>query len=377
MLRDIFPVELNQRKRTLSIILWIVLIASFSIGVENLQYRTWNSIIALFILSFLCVPLLILNSRGYYFISALILSILVLNAINFNLYDGDGVQDSGIIAYPILIMVGTLFFGKRAAPFFAIASIASIAAIAYLQIQGIIQPIINPPNYVSLIPISILFLVSSVIVWVIVDNMEKNLARVRESELELIRNYDMTLEAWAKVLEYRDRETQDHSRRLVELSTKLARAAGCSEEQIMNLRRGALMHDIGKLAIPDEVLLKPDLLNANEKKIIEKHPVYAKQMLAGLPFLEPAISVAYSHHERWDGQGYPDRLEGDAIPLLARIFAVVDTWDALNSARVYRPAWPKDKIIVYLKENAGIRFDPHLVQVFIGIIESSKPVIQT
>ncbi len=376
MLKNIFPVELNQRKRTLSIILWIVLLASFSIGIENLQYRTWNSIIALFALSFVCIPLLILNSRGYYFIAALLLSILVLNAINFNLYDGDGILDSGIIAYPILIMVGTLFFGKKASPYFAIASIVSVAAIDYFQIQGVIQPTINPPTYISLIPITILLVVSSVIVWVIVDNMEKNLMQVKESEFELMRNYDMTLEAWSKVLEYRDRETQDHSRRLVELSTKLARAAGCSEEQIINLRRGALMHDIGKLAIPDEVLLKPDLLNDEEKKIIEKHPVYAKQMLSSLPFLGPAISVAYSHHERWDGQGYPERLQGEAIPLLARIFAVVDTWDALNSERIYRPAWPKDKIIAYLKENAGIRFDPRLVQVFLGVIETTKPVIQ-
>ncbi len=376
MLENIFPVKLNQRKRTLSIILWIVLLASFSIGIENLQYRTWNSIIALFALSFVCIPLLILNSRGYYFIAALLLSILVLNAINFNLYDGDGILDSGIIAYPILIMVGTLFFGKKASPYFAIASIASVAAIDYLQIQGVIQPTINPPTYISLIPITILLVVSSVIVWVIVDNMEKNLMQVKESEIELMRNYDMTLEAWSKVLEYRDRETQDHSMRLVELSTQLARAAGCSEEQIINLRRGALMHDIGKLAIPDEVLLKPDLLNDEEKKIIEKHPVYAKQMLSGLPFLEPAISVAYSHHERWDGQGYPERLEGEAIPLLARIFAVVDNWDALNSERIYRPAWPKDRIIAYLKENAGIRFDPRLVQVFLGVIETTKPIIQ-
>jgi HD-GYP domain-containing protein (c-di-GMP phosphodiesterase class II) len=376
MLKYIFPLELEQRKHTLSIILWSVLLASFFIGIENLQYRTWNSIVVLFILSILCVPLLILNSRGYYFIAALVLSIMILLAINFNLYDGDGILDSGIIAYPILITVGTLFFGKRATPYFTVAAIASITGIDYLQIQGVITPTINPPTYISLIPIVILLLVSSVIVWVIVENMEKNLVKAKQSEYELIRNYDLTLEAWSKVLEYRDRDTEDHSRRLVELSTQLARAAGCSEEQILNLRRGALMHDIGKLAIPDEILLKPDLLNDNEKKIIEKHPVYAKQMLSGISFLEPAVSVPYSHHERWDGKGYPDRLEGESIPLLARIFAVVDTWDALNSVRVYRPAWPQEKIIAYLKENAGIRFDPHLVQVFLGLIERKKLKVQ-
>jgi hypothetical protein len=372
VLNNIFPFEREQRKHTLSIILWIVFLASLALGIENIQYRTWDSILALFILSGLCIPLLILNSRGYYFISALILSLLVLLVINFNLYDGDGILDSGIIAFPILITVGTLFFGKRASPYFALASIISTVAIVYLQIHGVIRPTINPPTYISIIPIAILLVVASIIIWVIVDNLEKNLERAKKSELELIRNYEMTLEAWSQVLEYRDRETQDHSKRLVELSTRLARAAGCSEEQIVHLRRGALMHDIGKLAIPDEILLKPDLLNDDERKIIEKHPVYAKQMLSGLGFLGPAISNAYSHHERWDGLGYPEGLKGEAIPLLARIFAVVDTWDALNSERVYRHAWSSEKIIEYLQENAGIRFDPHLVHVFLNEIAMKR-----
>ena len=200
MLNNIFPFELEQRKNTLSAILWIVFLASLALGIENIQYRTWDSILALFILSGLCIPLLILNSRGYYFISALILSLLVLLVINFNLYDGDGILDSGIIAFPILITVGTLFFGKRASPYFALASIISTVAIVYLQIHGVIRPTINPPTYISVIPIAILLVVASIIIWVIVDNLEKNLERAKKSELEVIRNYDMTLEAWSQVL---------------------------------------------------------------------------------------------------------------------------------------------------------------------------------
>jgi len=169
-------------------------------------------------------------------------------------------------------------------------------------------------------------------------------------------------------MEYRDRETEGHSRRLVELSTRLARALGISGEEIVQLQRGALLHDIGKLAIPDDILLKPAALNENEKRVIQKHPVYAKQMLAGIPFLQPSISVAYSHHEHWDGGGYPEGLKGEQIPMLARIFTVVDTWDALSAERVYRPAWPAEEIVSYLKQNAGIIYDPHIVEVFLGIL---------
>lgn len=362
------PYETQQRQRTLSAILWIVLFASLLLGLQNLQYRTWDSIIALFILSICCVPLLVLNARGYHSAAALVLSVLVLATINLNLYDGDGILDSGILAYPILIMAGTLFFGKRAAPYFAAASAASAVAMVYLQQAGFIHPTINVITYSGVVPIIVLLVAAAVVVWVMVEQIENNLQRLRQADLELLRNYDRTLEAWAKVLEYRDRETQDHSRRLVELSTRLARAAGLGEEQIVHLRRGALLHDIGKLAIPDQILLKPALLDEAEKKIIEQHPIYAKQMLSGLTYLEPAVEVAYSHHERWDGQGYPEGLSGEAIPILARVFAIVDTWDALGSERIYRPAWSRASIIAYLQENASQRFDPRLVNVFLEII---------
>jgi len=205
-------------------------------------------------------------------------------------------------------------------------------------------------------------------VWVIVDAMEKNLLRVKHSEEELLETYDMTLEAWARVMELRDRETEGHSRRLVELSTRLARAVGCTEEQIVQLRRGALLHDIGKLSVPDNILLKPGSLNEAERISIERHPQLARDLLAGIPFLESSISVVYSHHERWDGKGYPQGLKGEEIPLLARIFAVVDNWDALGSDRVYRPAWSTEQISAYLRENSGTIFDPNIAEAFLNIV---------
>jgi HD-GYP domain-containing protein (c-di-GMP phosphodiesterase class II) len=360
--------EKRQRVRTLSAIIWIALITSVALGLLNIQFRTWNSVIALFGLALICVVLLWLNSRGEFTLSALILSIIVLMVINVNLFDGDGIRDSGILAYPIFIMVGVLFFGKRSTPYFSLAAIASLVGIVYLEIHGYIHPTIGATRFEILRPIIVLLLLAPAFIWVVVGNMEKNLERVKESEAELRTNYDLTLGAWAKVLEYRDKETEGHSRRLVELSTRLAQAVGLSAEEITYLQRGALLHDIGKLAIPDEILLKPGALNDSERKMLEKHPVYAKQMLSQVSFLQPSIGVAYSHHERWDGLGYPEGLRGEEIPLPARIFAVVDQWDALTSDRPYRKAWTRETVITYLRDNAGKIYDPQIVNIFLSII---------
>jgi putative nucleotidyltransferase with HDIG domain len=214
----------------------------------------------------------------------------------------------------------------------------------------------------------LLLLAAASLTHVIIGNLEKNLDRVKASEAELRSNYELTLEAWAKVLEIRDRETEGHSRRLVELSTRLARALGLTEGQITSLRHGALLHDIGKLAVPDEILLKPGALNYAERKLMQQHPVFAKQMLSQISFLQPCVDVAYSHHERWDGLGYPEGMKGEEIPLAARIFAVVDQWDALASDRPYRKAWSREKIIAYFQEQAGKIYDPHIVDVFLNMI---------
>jgi len=368
MPNKISPYEKNQRVRTLAAIIWIVLIASFTLGLLNIQYQTWSSVIVLFGLALVCVPLLWLNSRGRYNIAASILSGIVLMVVSINMYDGDGIRDSGLMAYPIFIMIGVLFFGKRATPYFTLAAIASLIAIVYLEIHGYVHPTIGPTEFEILQSIIILILVASAFIWVVVGIMEKNLERVKESEAELRKNYDLTLEAWAKVLEYRDEDTEGHSRRLVELSTILAKAMGFSVEEIGHLQRGALLHDIGKLAIPDEILLKPGKFNNEERKVMEQHPVFAKQMLSQVGFLQPCLDVAYSHHEQWDGHGYPEGLKGEEIPLAARLFTVVDQWDALTSDRPYRKAWPREKVIAYLQENAGKIYDPKIVDVFLSII---------
>ena len=362
------PYENNQRLRTLSIMIWIILVASFSLGLLDLRFRTWNSVIALFSLAIFCVPLLWINQKGHINISAFFLSLIVLMVININMWDGDGIRDSGLLAYPIFIMIGILFFGKRTAPLFTLAAIASLIALVYLEIHGYVHPTIGATRFDVLISITILLLVAATVTSVVAGNLENNFERVKKSEGELRKNYDLTLAAWAKVLEYRDKETEGHSRRLVELSTQLARALNRSEEEIVHLRRGALLHDIGKLAIPDDILLKPGELNDAERGMMQQHPTYAKQMLSQVSFLQPAVEIAYGHHERWDGLGYPEGLKGEAIPLSARIFAVVDQWDALTSDRPYRKAWTREHVIAYIQENAGKIYDPEIVNVFLTII---------
>ena len=368
MSNDLVFYEKNQRIRTLSAIIWIVLIASVALGILNIQFRTWGSVAALFGLALICIPLLWLNAKGQLLPAAFVLSAIVLMVINLSIFDGDGIRDSGILAYPIFIMIGVLFFGKRATPYFSLAVIISLIGIVSLEIKGYIHPTIGATRFDILLPIIILLLVAAAFIWVVVGNIEKHLDRVKESEAELRKNYDLTLGAWAKVLEYRDKETEGHSRRLVDLSARLAQVLMLSEAEIGHLRRGALLHDIGKMAIPDEILLKPGALNDAERRMMEKHPVYAKQMLAQVDFLQPCVAVAYSHHERWDGLGYPEGLKGEEIPLSARIFAVVDQWDALTSDRPYRKAWTREAVIAYFRENAGKIYDPEIVDVFLTII---------
>ena len=137
---------------------------------------------------------------------------------------------------------------------------------------------------------------------------------------------------------------------------------------ILHIRRGALLHDVGKMGIPDSILLKPGPLDEDEWATMRLHPEYAKQMLSPLSYLRPAISIPYSHHERWDGTGYPQGLKGEAIPIGARMFAVIDVWDALNSDRPYRKAWPKDRIIDHMRERSGTHFDPKVLEVFLELV---------
>lgn len=189
--------------------------------------------------------------------------------------------------------------------------------------------------------------------------------RLTRINSELVTAYDKTIEGWSLALDLRDRETEGHTIRVTETTIKLARLAGVQEDELEHIRRGALLHDIGKLGIPDSILLKPGSLTEDEWMIMRLHPVYAYKWLSEIKYLGSAIDIPYCHHERWNGSGYPRHLRGEEIPLSARIFAIVDVWDALRSERPYRNAMPEDQVRAYIAAQKGIDFDPHLVDLFL------------
>ena len=200
-----------------------------------------------------------------------------------------------------------------------------------------------------------------------VDNAQlfENLQR---SNQELSLAYDTTLEGWGKALELRDKETEGHTRRVADMTIRLARRMGIGESEITHIRRGVLLHDIGKMGVPDHILRKTGPLTTEEWDEMRLHPKYAYDLLHPISYLRPALDIPYCHHEKWDGSGYPRGLRGTDIPLPARVFAVVDVWDALLSDRPYRASWTREKTIEYLRHEAGTRFDPNVVRIFIDMI---------
>jgi HD-GYP domain-containing protein (c-di-GMP phosphodiesterase class II) len=181
--------------------------------------------------------------------------------------------------------------------------------------------------------------------------------------------YNATIEGWSHALDLRDRETEGHTRRVADLTVTIAKAMGVKDQGILPIRRGALLHDIGKMGVPDQILLKPDKLTVEEWVIMRTHPQLARDMLMPIAYLRDALDIPYSHHEKWDGTGYPQGLKGQQIPLSARLFAVVDVWDAITSDRPYRKKWTKKKALAYIHEQSGKHFDPRVVDTFVKIVK--------
>ena len=192
--------------------------------------------------------------------------------------------------------------------------------------------------------------------------------KVQERTRELEHAYDATLEGWVKALDIRDHETQGHTQRVTQMTLRLAHAMGVSAGDLLHIRRGALLHDIGKIGIPDRVLLKPGKLDDEEWEIMKRHAGYAYDWLFPIEYLSPALAIPYCHHEKWDGSGYPCGLKGEEIPLAARLFAMVDVWDALSSDRPYRAAWPPDRVMDHLRSLGGTHFDPEVLVVFLSLL---------
>jgi PAS domain S-box-containing protein/putative nucleotidyltransferase with HDIG domain len=193
---------------------------------------------------------------------------------------------------------------------------------------------------------------------------------LQHSHMELATAYDATIEGWSRAMDLRDKETEGHTLRVTELTLQLAERMGITPEQMIHIRRGALLHDIGKLGVPDHILLKPGKLTDEEWEIMRQHPIHALNMLQPIAYLRPALDIPYCHHEKWDGSGYPRGLKGEQIPLAARLFAIIDVWDALRSDRPYRAGWTTEQSRQYILEQSGKHFDPAIVEIFQTLIKN-------
>ena len=200
---------------------------------------------------------------------------------------------------------------------------------------------------------------------VLTQSFNDMIFNLKASKAELLDAYDKSLEGWAKALELRDRETEGHTRRVTDLTVALSRSLGIGGDELENIRRGAMLHDIGKVGVPDQILHKPGKLTEEEFEVMKKHPQFAFDMLSDISFLQAAIDIPYCHHEKWDGSGYPRGLQKTAIPLAARIFAVVDVWDAVSSDRIYRPGMTRDAALQIIQNGIGSHFDPKIAELFI------------
>jgi putative nucleotidyltransferase with HDIG domain len=373
--------ELEQHQRTLNVILWVVGGCSILLSFLNFSYGSLSAGFIVLSLAPISLLALFLNRKGHFLIAAITLAGLMFFAIVFDIYNAGGLTaDLGVVAFPVLIVVCSLLFGKRGIYFFSTLSILFSAILAALEWMGLTPPQLGKTDIYDVTTLIILLVGVSILQWVIIDLSEKNLQRIKNSELKLRISYELTLEGLAKALEFRDQDTEGHSQRVVSLSVSLAKKLGLKDDDILNVKRGALLHDIGKLGVPDNILQKPGKLEPDEWKIMQLHPVYGKVILSTIPFLGPCVDIAYCHHENWDGSGYPQGLKGEDIPFFARIFSLADQWDALNSDRVYRKAWPVERVKSYIRENSGRIYDPCLAEAFLEMIENesgiSKPEAQ-
>jgi putative nucleotidyltransferase with HDIG domain len=321
-------------------------------------------------------------SRGYTkFASYTLLMVLWSVVVFMFIFYENGLRAPAYSAFlAFIIAYAGLLHGRKMAWIVTIVSLLVSAMVFAAEMQGVylVEPIIPDIRFV-LIGQIVFFIGIAYMLTKTLGNFQKSILLYREeaesrraAEQKVIRlhrelevAYETTLDGWASALELRDQETEGHSRRVTDLTLKLGEQMGMGERDLQLLRYGALLHDIGKMGVPDNVLRKPGELNPEERKMIEMHPWFAYKLLKDIRYLEKAVTIPYSHHEYWDGSGYPQGLKGEDIPLPARIFSIVDHWDALRSDRPYREAWPREKVIDYIRQNSGVKFDPFLVELFL------------
>jgi len=362
--------EMINFSKMINSIFLIALVTISLIGINVLQNPIDSSAISIFVLLIIVILFYLLFKKGYPKIAGIGLIVIVSIVITYNFIIAGGINDNGMVIFPVLITISGLIMGKRFIPFMTGLALSEISFIYWMTVSGQITPFdgavtVYPHNYFTLV---VMLVVTGLIIWIMVTTLEKNYYKLIKSENDLRVSYEQTIDGWGNALELFDEETEGHSIRVTELTLKLARRMDVAEADIEQIRRGARLHDIGKMGVSDQILNKPGPLTTQERYQVEKHPLLAYGLLKEIPFLEKALEIPVFHHERWDGSGYPYHMAGKDIPLAARIFAIADNWDALTSDRPYRKAWPIKAVIQYIQEEKGKKFDPDLVDTFLKIV---------
>jgi len=359
--------EMINLSKVLNAVFQIAIISVALISINLLGSPISNSSLSVLLLLVFLVLLFVLLRKGYYRIAGSGMIIVISVVVTYNFIIGGGINDNAMVVFPVLIILAGLVLGRRFIPYMTGLILAETSVIYFLTKAGIISPFEGRVDvYLHVyLTVIILILMTGTVIFITVLTIEKKFQQLVTSEEDLRRSYNLTIDGWGKALELFDRETEGHSQRVTDMTLGMARELDIKGDELEQIRRGALLHDIGKMGVPEETLNKKASLTQKERAMIEMHPLYAYSLLKDIRFLEKALEIPVYHHERWDGTGYPYHLSGEDIPLSARIFAIVDNWDALTSNRSYRKAWPKDKVIQYIRNESGKKFDPRLVDIFI------------
>ena len=360
---------------TLNIVLWVVMSGGFLAVLVLLVFKAaLPTIIAISMLPVVSFFLHILNRRGKHKTASFGAFLLTASVLTYVQVTNNGLYDVSLLAYPALIVFSSLLLGTHFVIPITLIMVAVLTVLQQLTVAGIVTPydgkiLSTPQDYWSIV---IAIVATGLLVYIITSLIGQNVTKIIESEQRIKLVYENTLKGWARALELRDHETEGHSQRVTRLTIALAKKLGVAGEELVAVRWGAILHDIGKMSVPDAILLKRGRLSTEEFDIIKKHPETAYTLLENIPYLQNAMEIPHSHHERWDGSGYPRGLKGEDIPLAARIFSVVDVWDALRVERPYKKAWSAESAVAYLEENAGTLFDPNVVSAFVTLLEEEQ-----
>jgi hypothetical protein len=312
-----------------------------------------------------------INRAGYSQAAMISFILTTISVVTFFAIREDGYYNVPTVVYPVIIIFAGMLLGRKSIPYLTALMILIFISFWYLEGVGLIQPFGGVVEYWigDLVTLLALLVATSLILWLLLTLIETNVNRIIESEQTLQSIFDSTLTSWAAALELRGYETSGHSERIIRLVTMFGDHLELDAADKADLYYGALLHDIGKMGIPESILLKQDTLDEEEYRLVKQHSGMGRQLLAGIPELSRAAELVLSHHEQVDGSGYPNGLGGKEIPLIAKIFIIIDNWEVLTTDQVYRKAWPKEKVVQYLFEDSGIKFDKGLVSEFIKMIE--------